>query len=173
MMENQLQNIPNRIHTLRGENVMLDFDLAELYEIETKMLNRAVKRNIRRFPPDFMFQLTKIEWESMWFQIGTTYPAQRPKTYLPYAFTEPGVAQLSTVLHSDKAIDVNISIIRAFVLMRRYALSHKDLTAKLIELENKYDTQFKDVYEALDYLLNKDKVQIQQAKRKKIGYKKA
>jgi len=151
---------------------MLDFDLAELYEVETRVLNQAVKRNIGRFPSDFMFQLTKSEWESMSSQIVMTYPVKRPKTAIPYAFTEPGVAMLSTVLRSEKAINVNIAIIRAFVFMRRYALTHKDLTAKLKELETKYDTQFKDMYEALDYLLKKDKLQIQQAKREKIGYKK-
>ena len=154
-MESQLQNIPNRIHTLRGENIMLDFDLADLYEVETRVLNQSVKRNIRRFPTDFMFKLTKAEWESMSSQIVMTYPAKRPKTAIPYAFTEPGVAMLSTVLRSEKAIDVNIAIVRAFVFMRRYALTHKDLTTKLKELETKYDTQFKDVYEALDYLLEK------------------
>jgi hypothetical protein len=149
---------------------MLDFDLAELYEVETRVLNQAVKRNIDRFPADFMFRLTPIEWETMLSQIVMTYPAKRPKVSPPFAFTEQGLAMLSGVLNSAKAIEVNIAIMRAFVYMRQYALSHKDLTDKLKELENKYDTQFSDVYQALNYLLEKDKQEMDQRQRKKIGY---
>ena len=149
---------------------MLDFDLAELYEVETRVLNQAVKRNIDRFPADFMFRLTPIEWETMLSQIVMTYPAKRPKVSPPFAFTEQGLAMLSGVLNSAKAIEVNIAIMRAFVFIRQYALSHKDLTDKLKELENKYDTQFSDVYQALNYLLEKDKQEMDQKQRKKIGY---
>ena len=149
---------------------MLDFDLAELYEIETKNLNLSVKRNSKRFPKDFMFQLTKEEWESLRFQIGTS-KSRGGTRYLPYVFTEQGLAMLSGVLNSDKAIFVNIAIMRAFVFIRQYALSHKDLTEKLSELENKYNQQFKDVYEALEYLLKKDEQIIGQNDRKRIGYK--
>lgn len=166
----QLQNIETKIHEIRGQKVMLDFDLAELYEIETKNLNLSVKRNSKRFPKDFMFQLTKEEWESLRLQIETS-KSRGGTRYLPYVFTEQGLAMLSGVLNSDIAILVNIAIMRAFVFIRQYALSHKDLTEKLSELENKYNQQFKDVYEALEYLLKKDEQIIGQNDRKRIGYK--
>jgi hypothetical protein len=149
---------------------MLDFDLAELYEVETRVLNQAVKRNIQRFPLDFMFRLTPNEWETMLSQIVMTYPLKRPKVSPPFAFTEQGLAMLSGILNSAKAIEVNIAIMRAFVFIRQYALSHKDLTDKLKELENKYDTQFSDIYQALNYLLEKDKQEMDQKQRKRIGY---
>jgi hypothetical protein len=149
---------------------MLDYDLAELYEVQTKNLNLSVKRNLKRFPYDFMFQLSANEWESLRLQIETS-KGRGGTRYLPYAFTEQGVSMLSGILNSDKAIDVNISIMRAFVFIRQYALTHKDLTAKLHELENKYDTQFKDVYDAISYLLDKDKTDTHQKQRKRIGYK--
>lgn len=149
---------------------MLDHDLAELYEVQTKNLNLAVKRNLKRFPGDFMFQLTKTEWESLRFQFATS-KSRGGTRYLPYAFTEQGVSMLSGILTSDKAIDVNISIMRAFVFIRQYALSHKDLTLKLQELESKYDKQFKDVYEAITFLLQKDMQYTEQKQRKRIGYK--
>lgn len=179
----QLQIIEQKIFEIRGHKVMLDFDLAELYEVQTKNLNLAVKRNIKRFPKDFMFQLTKPEWESLRLQIETsnaqrlqneTFENGRGKytKYLPHAFTEQGLAMLSGILNSDKAIDVNIAIMRAFVFMRQYALTHKDLTEKLKELETIYNKQFTDVYEAINYLLKKDKQQISQKERKQIGFKK-
>jgi hypothetical protein len=151
---------------------MLDYDLAELYEVETRVLNQAVKRNFSRFPPDFMFQLTETVWENMSSQFVMTYPIKRPKSSLPYAFTEQGLAMLSGVLNSEKAILVNIAIMRAFVFIRQYALVHKDLTDKIKELEKKYDQQFNDVYEALKYLLEKDKDDFSQKNRKEIGFKK-
>jgi hypothetical protein len=167
----QLQLIQSRIYELRGQRVMLDFDLAELYDVETRVLNQAVKRNIERFPADFMFQLDKSEWESLRSQIVILETGRgKHSKYLPLAFTEQGLAMLSGILNSAKAIEVNIAIMRAFVLIRQYALSHKDLTAKLKELENKYDTQFSDVYQALNYLLEKDKQELDQKKRKRIGY---
>ena len=148
---------------------MLDYDLAELYETETKYLKRAVKQNILRFPDDFMFQLSNDEWESLRCNFSTS---KRGGTrYLPFAFTEQGVAMLSGVLKSTKAIEVNISIMRAFVFIRQYALTHKDLTEKLHELESKYNQKFSDVYEAINYLLDKDKKEIAQQKRRKIGFK--
>lgn len=161
--------IEQKIFEIRGQKVMLDFDLAALYEVPTKSLNLAVKRNLKRFPFDFMFQLTDAEWESLRFQIETSNRGGR--RYIPYAFTEQGVAMLSGILNSEKAIQINISIMRAFVIIREYALTHKDLTAKLKEIETKYDRQFKDVYEALNYLLKKDKQQITQNERKRIGFK--
>ena len=165
----ELQIIQNKIYELRGQKVMLDFDLAELYETETKYLKRAVRNNIRRFPSDFMFEITKEELNSLRCNFSTSNNKRGGLRYLPYAFTEQGVAMLSAVLNSDKAIDVNISIMRAFVFIRQYALSHKDLTEKLKELETKYNKQFEDVYEALKFLLQKDK---QLKERKPIGYKK-
>ena len=150
---------------------MLDYDLAELYEVETRALNQAVKRNIDIFPDDFMFQLSKIEWENMSSQIVMTYPRKRPKTALPLAFTEHGVAMLANVLKSQKARKTSVAIVRAFIALKQYTLTHKDITDKLKELENKYNKQFKDVYEALNYLLNKDKIQNEQNERKRIGFK--
>jgi len=168
----KLQTIQNKIYEVRDQKVMLDFDLALLYGIETKYLKRAVRNNIKRFPPDFMFELTKQEYDSLRCNFSTLETGRgKYSKYLSYAFTEQGVAMLSAVLNSDKAIDVNISIMRAFVFIRHYALSHKDLTEKLKELENKYDKKFKDVYEALNYLLSKDELETKQSKRKRIGFK--
>jgi hypothetical protein len=166
----QLQTIQNKIYDVSGQKVMLDFDLAELYEVQTKNLNLAVKRNLKRFPKDFMFQLTNDEWDSLRLQIETS-KGRGGTRYLPYAFTEQGLAMLSGILNSDKAIQVNIAIMRAFVFIRQYALSHKDLTEKLKELEIKYDMQFKGVHEAIDYLLQKDNQEVEQKQRKRIGYK--
>jgi len=165
----QLQIIQSKIYEIRGQKVMLDFDLADLYETETKRLKEAVRRNIDRFPADFMFELSKNEFDILRTQIATS---KRGGTrYFPFAFTEQGVAMLASVLNSPKAIEVNIQIVRAFVFIRQYALSHKDLTEKLIELESKYDTKFKDVYEALKYLLEKDLQSTEQKVRKRIGFK--
>lgn len=148
---------------------MLDSDLAELYETENKRLKEAVRRNINRFPPDFMFELDKNELESLRTQFASS---NRGGTrYMPFAFTEQGLAMLASVLNSAKAIEVNIQIVRAFVYLRQYALTHTDLTIRLKELESRYNKQFKDVYEALNYLLNKDKHKTEQNQRKRIGYK--
>ena len=123
----QLQRIESKIYEIRDQKVMLDFDLAKLYDVETKSLNLAVKRNLKRFPKDFMFQLSLREWNILRLQIETS-KGSGGKRYLPYAFTEQGLAMLSGVLNSAKAIKVNITIMRAFVFVRQYALSHKDLT---------------------------------------------
>jgi hypothetical protein len=177
----ELQVIQNKIYEVRGHKVMLDFDLAELYEVPTKVLNQAVKRNIQRFPSDFMFRLTIDEWDVMRSQIATasgnikTMQSQnvtaslkkRNITATPYAFTEQGLAMLSGILNSDKAIEVNIAIMRAFVIIRQYALTYKDLTDRLREIEGK----FTDVYDAINYLLEKDKQQIEQSERKRIGFR--
>jgi len=168
----QLSTIQAKIYEIRGQKVMLDFDLAGLYEVETRVLNQAVKRNIKRFPDDFMFRLSSDEWRAMRSQIVTASPDKRNVSATPYAFTEQGVSMLSGILTSDKAIDVNILIIRAFVFMRQFALTHKDLTVKLQELENKYDKQFKDVYEAINFLLQKDVQETEQKQRRRIGYHK-
>lgn len=166
----QIEKIQTKIYEIRGQKVMLDFDLAELYETETKYLKRSVKVNIKRFPPDFMFELTKQEWESLRCNISTSNTRGGTR-YLPFAFTEQGVAMLSGILNSERAIDVNISIMRAFVFMRQYALTHKDLTEKLQELENKYDQQFNDVYDAINFLLEKDNQEKEQKQRRRIGFK--
>jgi len=132
--------IQKKIYEIRWHKVMLDFDLAELYEIETKNINVAVKRNNIRFPSDFMFQLTKEEWESLRLQ-NETSEKKGGRRYLPNVFTGHGVAMHASVLKSEKAALMNIAIVRAFVFMRNYALSHKDLTEKLHELESKYNRQ--------------------------------
>lgn len=166
----QLQTIQRKIYEAIGLNVMLDFDLAELYEVETRVLNQAVKRNIDRFPKRFMFQLNAKEWESMLSQFVMTYPKKRPKKALPLVFTEHGVTMLASVLRSKKAIKMNIAIVEAFISLKEFALNHKEIAVKLKELEKKYDKQFKDVYEAINYLLNKDDQEIEYEKRRKIGF---
>ena len=166
----QLQVIQTKIYEVRGQKVMLDYDPAELYEVLTKNLNLAVKRNLKRFPSDFMFQLTKTEWGNLRLQIETS-KGRGGTRYLPYAFTEQGVAMLSGILNSDKAIDVNIAIMRAFIALKQYALTNTELNNKLKEMENTHNKQFKDVYEAINYLLQKDKQEINQKQRKQIGYK--
>ena len=168
----QLQKIETKIYEIRGHKVMLDFDLAKLYETETKYLKRAVRTNIRRFPLDFMFELSKMEWDTLMSNFSTSNKRGGTR-YMPFAFTQQGVSMLSSILNSDKAIDVNILIMRTFVLMRQYAFTHSDLTEKLKELETKYDQQFKDVYEAINYLIAKDRQETEQKDRKPIGFKNA
>ena len=167
----QITTLQSKIHTIRGQKVILDFDLAILYEVETRVLNQAVKRNSKRFPIDFMFQLTAEELESMSSQFVMTYPTKRPKTAFPFAFTEQGVAMLSGILNSDVAINVNIAIMRTFVMIRKYALEHKEFNEKLLEMETKYDKKFSDIYEALNYLIKKEEKETTQKERKQIGYK--
>ena len=145
--------VERRIFLVRGQKVMLDFDLAELYRVPTKSLNLAVKRNAERFPEDFMFQLTQDEAEGLRFQIETSKGGRGGRRYLPYAFTEQGVAMLSSVLRSTRAVQVNIAIIRTFVRLREMLLSHADLARKLAVLENKYDAQFKVVFDAIRELM--------------------
>ncbi len=162
------QRIENKIVLLRGHNVMLDMDLAELYEVETRTLVQAVKRNLTRFPDDFMFQLSKEELENWRSQIvmsnpGTRMGLRRP----PYAFTEQGVAMLASVLRSDRAVEGNIRIVRTFVRLREILGTHKDLARKLTTMEKKYDSQFKVVFDAIRRLMEPppDKP------RRKIGFK--
>jgi hypothetical protein len=165
----ELQTIQSKIYEVRGQRIMFDFDLAELYGTETKYLKRTVRANTQRFPPDFMFELTHEEWDILRCNFSTSN--QRGGTrYMPFAFTEQGVSMLSSVLNSDKAIEMNIAIMRAFVFIRQYALTHKDLTDKIKELEKRYDQQFTDVYDAINYLLQKDKLQTEQHDRKRIGF---
>lgn len=172
----ELQIIQSRIFQIRETRVVLNFHLAELYETETKYLKRAVKRNIDRFPSDFMFELTKVELDSLRCQIGTldglgsqtvileTGRGKHPK-YLPFAFTEQGVAMLACVLNSPKAVQVNIAIVRAFVLLRQYLTDYKDLKEKIEVLEKEMNIKFEDIYLALNYLLSS------KSERKPVGYK--
>jgi hypothetical protein len=168
----QLQAIQDKIYHIRGEKVMLDFDLATLYQVETRSLKQAVKRNSDRFPEDFLFQLSKKEWQEVITNCDNLSETIKYSPVTPLAFTKQGVAMLSAVLKSKKAVKVNIDIMGAFVFIRQYALSHKDLTNKLKELETTYNKQFKDVYEAINYLMQKDTLKENQSQRKRIGYKK-
>ena len=145
-------HIQQHILLIRGKKVMLDSDLAELYEVTTRALNQAVKRNIGRFPADFMFQLNYQEVRISRSQIVTLKRGQNIK-YLPHAFTEQGVAILSSVLRSERAIQVNVEIMRTFVRLREMIASHKDLARRLSEVEMKYDAQFKSVFDAIRQLM--------------------
>ena len=166
----ELQVIQSKIFEIRGHKVMLDFDLAELYEVETRILNQAVKRNIDIFPDDFMFQITKLEWENISSQIVMRSLSKRPKSAIPYAFTEHGVSMLANVLKSKKARTTSIAIIRAFITLKHFLSQYSELAFKLKELETKYDKQFSDIFEALNYLLQKDTIEKEQKERKAIGY---
>lgn len=183
-----IQSIQNRIYEIRGERVILDKDLAALYEVETKVLNLAVKRNLKRFPKDFMFQLTKEEFDSLRFQIETlnvtdessrsqiaTLKPGRGKhpKYLPYAFTEQGVAMLSGILNSDKAINMNIAIMRAFVEIRKILLQESDLKTQLREIKERmgeHDAQLNQIYDAMENLLDEKAAERKWGERKRIGF---
>ena len=143
--------ITSAILLLRGEKVMLDRDLADLYGVEVKVLNQAVKRNIERFPADFMFQLTPDETQILRSQFVTSSWGGARKA--PFAFTEHGVAMLSAVLRSPRAIQVSIQIVRTFVELRRILATHEDLARKMVALEKKYDAQFKVVFDAIRELM--------------------
>ena len=194
-----IRSIQNRIYEVRGERVMLDRDLAALYETETKALNLAVKRNIKRFPQDFMFQLTKEEFEDLRFQIETAEKGQSLRLqnetlekgqdlrfqietskgrggtrYLPYVFTEQGVAMLSGVLHSDRAINMNIAVMRAFVEIRRIVLQQTDLKEQLREIKarlGEHDAQLNHIYDAMENLLDEKAAQRKWDDRERIGFK--
>ncbi len=160
--------IERSILLIRGLKVILDKDLAEMYNVETFNLNKAVKRNIDRFPADFMFQLTREEFLNLKFHFGISRWGGTRK--LPYAFTELGVAMLSSVLNSKRAIHVNIQIMRAFVTLREILATHKDLAKKLEEMEKKYDQQFKVVFEAIRQLITSSQTEPEKPKRQ-IGFK--
>ncbi len=148
------ERIERSILLMRGQKVMLDRDLAELYDVSTKVLNQAVRRNQKRFPHDFMFQLSKDEMENWRSQFVTSNSAAKMGLRRrPYAFTEQGVAMLSSVLHSDRAIDVNIAIMRAFVRLREMLASNANHARRLDELERKYDKQFAVVFDAIRQLM--------------------
>ena len=183
-----IKSIQNRIYEIRGERVLLDFDLAALYEVPTKVLNQAVKRNIKRFPKDFMFRLTSDEWGEMWSQIVTTSEEQtsmrsqivtasqskRNTKTTPYAFTEQGIAMLSGILNSDKAIAMNIAIMRAFVEIRRILIQETDLRIQLNQIRERlgeHDTQLNAIYDAMENLLDEKAAQKKFEERKRIGFK--
>ena len=183
-----IQTIQNRIYEIRGERVMLDRDLAALYETETKALNLAVKRNIKRFPKDFMFQLTKEEFEDLRFQFETLKKTDNPlrlqnetskgrggTRYMPYAFTEQGIAMLSGILNSDKAISMNIAIMRAFVEIRKIILKENDLKEQLKQIKNhlgEHDAQLSQIYDAMENLLDEKATQRKWDERERFGFKK-
>lgn len=165
-----LQIIQNKIFEVRGCRVMLDYHLAELYQVETRALKQAVKRNIERFPGDFMFVLTQEE-ANLLLSIGVSHfvipPDYNFGVAMPMAFTEQGVAMLSSVLRSKVAIEVNISIMRAFVLMRQMAIGYEELSRRIEELEVSTDAQFNELYQALTQLLSQSK---QQKERRPVGF---
>lgn len=173
-----LITIQNKIYEVNGIKIMLDFDLAELYEVETRVLNQAIKRNIDSFPEDFMFRLTKEEWEEVsssqivMMSSQSVMTSKRPKSALPYAFTEHGVTMLASVLKSPKARKMNIAIVRAFVALRKTLLNIENLKSQIQELETKYDKQFEDIFEAIQFLIVDNDNSDEKSERVKIGYKK-
>lgn len=162
----EIEVIQNKIFEIRGCKVMLDFDLALLYNVENKRLKASVRRNMNRFPEDFMFELTEIEFTNLRTKFSSSsYGGLR---YMPFAFTEQGIAMLSSVLNSEKAIEVNISIIRAFVTFRQFSLTYSELKDRILAIES----QFPDIYKALNYLVDKDALSKNNVERDRIGYKK-
>lgn len=164
----QLQIIQNKIFDIRGQRVILDYDLAAMYEVETRALKQAVKRNMSRFPEDFMFELTKSEWQEVITICDNLPQTVKFSPALPFAFTEQGVAMLSSVLRSQKAIEVNISIMRAFVALRQYALGYAELNRKLEEFMIETNMQFSDIYQALTELASQKEEE--NKPRKRIGF---
>ena len=160
-----MDRIERAILLIRGEKVMLDSDLAEIYGVETKALNRAVKRNQSRFPSDFMFQLTSKEAKSLRCQFGTSNAGRGGRRYLPYAFTEHGALMLANVLNSDQAAQTSVQVVRAFVRLRQLLSSNAELARKLESLEKKYDTQFRAVFDAIRKLMTPEP-----PKRREIGF---
>lgn len=172
----QLQLIHNKIYDIREEKVMLDFDLAELYEVETRIFNQAVKRNLENFPKDFMFRLTPKEWEDLnSSQIVMSSTKHRGAKYLPYAFTEHGVAMLASVLKSDKARKMNIAIIRVFIALRKLAIKNNELIELIKELRRRvdeHDVQLVGIYDAIENLLDERVEKESWKNRERIGFKK-
>lgn len=166
----ELKIIQKKIFELRQHRIILDFDLAILFNTPTKSLNLAVKRNIERFPDDFMFQLTKKEWENLRFQFETS--KQGGRRYLPYAFTEHGVTMLANLLRSDIAIKMSIAVVRAFITLRQMVTHYSVLEQKIKSLEKKYNKQFKNIYEALHLLMKEQEQKIDWENRERIGYRK-
>ena len=171
IMKNNPEKIQNMIYEIRGHKVMLDSDLAQLYEVPTHQLNQAVKRNVKRFPADFMFQLTDDEWESLRSQFVISKTSRGGRRFAPYVFTEHGVSMLSTVLNSERAIEINIQIMRTFVQLRHYALAKPDTNTQIAELRKllmlyieKNDKRVNEIIIALNNLIT------QPPKTKNIGF---
>lgn len=169
-IERELMAIETMIYVVRGQRVMLDSDLAKLYGVETKHLNRQVQRNLKRFPADFMLQLTEIEEQSLRCQFGTSKEGKGGRRYLPYAFTENGVAMLSSVLNSDRAIEINISIMRIFTKLRSFHALESNLATELKNFKESVNGLFKVVFTRLD-AIEDDLTPKLPEQRKKIGIK--
>jgi hypothetical protein len=169
MNENVIHEL---IHEINGYKVMLDFDLAKLYGVDTRTLNQAMKRNLERFPSDFSFQLTKEQWSSLRSQIVILENGRgKYSKYLPYAFTEHGVTMLASILKSERAVKMNIAIVRAFIALRKISMHYNELAEKIKELEIRYNKQFSDVYDVL-VAMQEDKKQADDfANRERIGFK--
>ena len=167
---NEIIQIQNLIYTIRGHRVMLDSDLAMLYGVETFNLNKAVKRNSQRFPIDFMFQLTKEEYENLIFQNGISKSKHGGRRFMPYVFTEQGVAMLSSVLKSEQAIAVNIQIMRTFVKIKQFSLENKELTRRLSELEHYFIEHCKDNKQDMQKLYGAIGLLMDRTKPTKIGF---
>ena len=176
--------IQQKIFEIRGQKVMLDFDLAALYDVETKVFNQAVKRNLASFPEDFMFRLTQKEFEhvvnqsieanSNWSQIVTSSQKHRRGDYLPLVFTEHGVTMLASILKSAKARNMNIAIVRAFIALRKYALDHQEVMDQLRDLHQKigeHDVQLSQIYDAIENLLDQKVEEKKWSERQRIGFK--
>ena len=189
------ERIVNKIHLIRDQKVMLDFDLAVLYEVETKRLNEQVKRNIDRFPKDFMFRLTAKEWQMMRSQIATastqnidqqstknmrsqfatSSQSKRKGEYTPYAFTEHGVTMLASVLKSERAVKMSIAVVRAFIELKKNALQYNELIEQIENLKNhlgEHDAQLNQIYDAMENLLDEKASQRKWNERERIGFKK-
>lgn len=160
-----IEVITHKIHLIRNQKVMLDYDLAALYEIETRVLKQAVRRNIARFPHDFMFELTENEFITLRSQFVTSNKGGT--RYMPFAFTEQGIAMLSSILNSEKAININIAIMRTFVLLRNSLMSLEEVNKKVTAIEN----QLPDIYKILNHLMDKNSPTPDKKDRPKIGYK--
>ncbi len=163
-----MERIENKIYMIRGQKVMIDRDLAELYGVETRLLKQAVKRNIKRFPPDFMFRLTKKELENWRSLIVMSNSDKIGFRWLPYAFTENGVAMLSSVLRSDYAVQVNIQIMRAFTNLRRILTGHIEVSRKLKELEQRLDKHDEKIVSIFDAI--KKMIEPPEQPKKKFGF---
>jgi hypothetical protein len=164
----ELQVIQNKIFEIRACRVMLDFHLAELYGVETRALKQAVKRNIDRFPNDFMFEVAKEEWIELITICDKLPQTVKYSPAMPFAFTEQGIAMLSSILHSKRAIEMNIAIMRAFVLMRQMIIGYEELRQRIEQLEISTDAQFSEIYQALTELLSKKEAE--NTPRRPIGY---
>ena len=181
----EINIIQRKIHEVRGYKVILDYDLAEIYKVETKVLNQAIKRNTDRFPKDFMFRLTVKEWQAISLydatkatvnrsQIVTSSQKHRAKSITPFAFTEHGVAMLASVLKSKRAAIMNISIVRAFIALRQFAINYDKLAMEIIELKEitgSHNIQLNQIYDALENLMDEKAEQKKWSDRKRIGFK--